>query len=142
MNTTTLFGGRSITVTFEPADGAVEQRTEEIRVRQIKLKDYERGFSLIGDEIALAAFCVHPARDKAWAETLTPESYEALHAAAEEVNANGFFVFAARRARQIHEEQERQIAAMSAMPPEAMKLAFELGNKSVSGSTLPGPRPR
>jgi hypothetical protein len=142
MNASTLFGGRPLLVIYEPTDANLEPRREEIRVRQIKLKDYERGFALIDDEIALAAFCVDPGRDKDWVETLTAESYEELHTVVEEVNAKGFFVYAARRSQQLKADQERTITAMAGMSPEAMRLAYEIGSRSASGHTSPGPRPR
>lgn len=48
----TLFGGRTITgVLF--TDG----HTEDVRVRQLPLADYERAFACRDDEFALTALC-------------------------------------------------------------------------------------
>src|ERR1022692_3142636 len=93
----TLFGGRDAQALHE--DGSVQG----IKVRQLRLGEYERAFALIEDEIAFTAFCcsgsgVSPdpagtggGYERAWSLTLQPESYETLQLAAREVNEKGFF---------------------------------------------------
>jgi hypothetical protein len=101
----TLFGGRLIIVTHE--DGG----SEEVKVSQLRLADYDRAFLLIEDELGLTA--VMCGKDKAWINTLQPESYDELQAVAREVNARGFFSFAERR-------QARLFNAMANFKPEAL----------------------
>lgn len=101
--------------------------TAEVKVRQLPLAEYERAFTLLDDEIALTAlFC---GQDKKWAETLTPESYEALHAAAGEVNRKGFFSWCAR-----------QVARASERRAEA--AGIEAGIQATLGSLSPTSPPR
>src|SRR5262245_39305627 len=76
----TLFGGRNVTVQFLKAPGDQQLTKEEIRVRQLPVGEYEKAYGLIDDEIALTGYFCSQA--KAWAESLAPESYEAVHAAA------------------------------------------------------------
>lgn len=93
--TVTLFGGRSVSVI--KADGT----TETLTVRQLPLRDYEAAFKLSDDEQCLVALIC--GKDKSWLygatpeAAITPESYEELLAAAQEVNAKGFFAYAERR---------------------------------------------
>lgn len=129
----TLFGGRTVPATF--TDG----HTDDVRVRQLPLAEYERAFVLREDEFALTALCC--AQEKDWISTLTPDSYEALRAAAEEVNAQGFFAYAARRAKREREALAAQLELASQMPPETLKLAMESGLKSTSPTSSP-PSPR
>ena len=87
--TTTLNGGVMLTVSFEPlADGTVPSPAA-IKVRQIPVRDYETGFPLVDDEPALVGFVC--GKDKAWALTLTPDSFEEVLDTGREVNTKGFF---------------------------------------------------
>lgn len=141
----TLFGGKPATVLHE--DGS----SKEIRVRQLRLVEYERAFSLIEDEIAFTAFCCShtagPAGDAAtvpftkdWALTLQPESFEILQALVQEVNAGGFFSYASRRKAR---EQQQMMATLEKLTPEQMLVAAEIGGvKTSSGSATSLPRPR
>lgn len=127
----TLFGGRAVSVLHE--DGS---RTE-IKVRQLRLADYEKAFVLMEDEFAFTAFCCQ--QSSAWITTLQPESYELLQAAAWEVNEKGFFAYAARRVAKAQAEQDRQMAQLARMSPEAIRVAAELG-QSISPTASPRPR--
>lgn len=138
-NNTTLFGGREVVAQFIPTPGT-EPGKDAVRVRQLSLRDYERAFALIDDEIALAAFIC--GKDKKWADELLPESYEALYAAAREVNAAGFFAWSLRRRAQEQQVQDRAVAAMAGMSPEALKTAFEMGRSLLQTPSLRPPRPR
>lgn len=141
--TDTLFGGRTV------AAQLLTGETIEVRVRQFPLGDYERAFALFEDEIALTAFCCCPtspagptspaSQTKEWAHTLTPESYEALHAAVEEVNAKGFFAWSARRKSREAALQQSMIAAMASLPPDALKLAIEAGARNTLPNLSPTP---
>jgi hypothetical protein len=128
---TILFGGKNITVNFEPvADPAAvggfrESVAEEIKVRQIPVREYETGFPLVDDEPALVAFlCGKP---KPWALTLRPESYEDALVTGREVNVKGFFSYCQRRTERDAKAQADMIGAMANMNPETLKLAMEKG---------------
>lgn len=133
-NNTTLFGGKKVLAQL------IDGTAAEITVRQLPLGEYEKAFALFEDEIALVALiCGQP---KVWAEMLQPESYEALQAAAQEVNARGFFAWSARRQKRAEEIQQAQLLAFSQLPPDVMRAAMETGLKSPSPSGPPGPRSR
>jgi len=120
----TLFGGRNVCVTL--LDGT----SAEFKVRQVPVAEYERAYALLDDEAALTAFiCGH---EKKWCDHLTPESYEALYAAAQEVNAKGFFARAARQRDHEREQQAQQNAMLSALPAEALETALKLVLESTS----------
>jgi hypothetical protein len=138
----TLFGGQLETALH--LDGS----TTAVKVRQLCLGDYDRAFRFMDDEIAFTAFCcidpeIEAAKPKSkdWALTLQPESYEVIHAAAESVNAKGFFVYADRRRVSEQQQQERLFMAMAALPPEALAEAMRQGARTLE-SQMPLPRPR
>lgn len=142
--TQTLFGGRLVAFNFE--DGT----TGEVKVAQLCLADYEKAYALMHDEkdeIAFTAFCCfepEPAQRKTrdWALTLHPESYELLQAAVQEVNAKGFFSFAARRRQQEQKAQEAMFAALANLPPETIQAAADLGKSGLNSPTsVPRPQP-
>lgn len=135
MTTDTLFLGRTLNVRL--LDGTAA----EFKVHQLRLGQYEDAFKLLDDEIALTAFiCGH---DRAWADTLQPESYEAVYAAAQEVNAKGFFAWSARRKERERQQQEAAIAAMAQLPPDMVKVAMQTAQPAApSPSGLPRPRSR
>ena len=130
--------------------------SEFIHIRQIPVKDYPKGFSLVENEAALASFLVsgpppagsatvYPAagqyfgfRPPAWAESLAPESYELILARGREVNKNGFFAYCGRQSAAAQDRLRTQIAAMAQLPPDVMKLAMEQGLKSTSPISLRG----
>lgn len=136
----TLLGGRLI-----PAVPFADGHTEDVRVRQLPLADYERAFACREDEIALTALCCESASPgdpastgahaRAWALTLTPASYEALYAAAREVNAHGFFAYAARRETR---EWEQLTAIAAQMSPDTLRAAISAGHQSTSPTSSPG----
>ena len=135
MNNQTLFGGRTVGVVHE--DGSAE----EILVRQLRLMEYEAAFRLLEDEISLTALICN--RDKGWINTLQPEYYETLQAAAREVNAKGFFSYAERRNTQMQQRNEKMFATLATLPPEALKQVMEIGSANLKGSSsVSGPRPR
>src|ERR1039457_3425110 len=126
----TLFGGRAASVLHE--DGTAL----DVFVRQLPIRDYPAAFKVVEDEFAFTAFCTTLAAGgegrgevagTAFVQSLRPESYELLQAAAREVNEKGFFAFAARQQARADAVQKAQLAAMSEMPPEMLKLAIEIG---------------
>ena len=119
--TDTLHGGRELTVQL------VSGETKIITVRQIRVGEYRRAFPLIADEIKLVAFAA--GITEAELDEIVPEHYELLQAALWEVNAKGFFAYAART-RRVNED------AMVGLPPELLK---SLSDKLAS--TLPTPSP-
>lgn len=127
----TLFGGKNITVHFEPvADASAEggfsvPPAEEIKVRQIPVREYETGLPLVDDEPALVGFLC--GKNKPWALTLTPESFEDVLAAGREINAKGFFSSCQRHMERAAKQQADMIGVMATMPPETMKLVMERG---------------
>jgi hypothetical protein len=125
----TLMGGRKVAVNLLTlADGSVPP-SEEVLVRQVPVREYEAGLALYDDEIARTAFVCGKAKD--WAFALTPESYEAVRAVAEEVNARNFFGFC-----------ERRIAAFLALPAEVRERALQTNAVSPSPTSSRGPQPR
>jgi len=128
--------------------------SEFVHIRQIPVKDYPKGFSLVENEAALVSFMVSgPApqtpdprpqtqylgfRPAAWAESLAPDSYEHVLLRGREVNDKGFFAYCGRQATAAQEKLRVQIAAMAQLPPEVMKLAMEQGLRSTSPTSLRG----
>lgn len=145
---TTLMGGRRVQIQF--ADG----RTEEILVRQLPVRDYDTAFVVLEDEMALTSLICGRKLDKTWiagtredgGDGLLPESYELLQAAAREVNAKGFFAFAARRLARENATTQQLIEAMRGMTPEQITAATMAGaqarSTSPTGSPGSAPRPR
>ncbi len=146
----TFFGGITLTVVHE--DG----KTATIKVRQLRLADYETALQFEKDEFALTAFCCSAAapdgdpnphsalrtpQSKPWVLTLLPESYEQLRTKVEEVNKNGFFSFARRKAERDREEKQELMQTIAQLPPEALK-AFSEATRSLSPPQSPRPRPR
>ncbi len=150
LKTETLLGGRSQSVCLE--DGTILQ----VKVRQLRLDEYERAYPLLTDEFAFTAFCCSPGSvgpapsialvpyTRDWIMTLDPESYEALQLAAREVNAKGFFFYAQRRQAVDQAEADRQYQQFAELPPDIRKEFVEtgLGMKERSTSPTPSPRPR
>jgi hypothetical protein len=135
-NLLTINGGKKITVTFEPLpDGRPSADPAEIKVRQIPVRDYDKGFALVGDEIAFAGFLADKPRD--WALTLAPESLEAILAAGREVNEKGFFSSCQRHTELAQRQQGEMLAMMGQLPPEALKVMVELGQAKQRASALP-----
>jgi len=134
--TDTLFGGRLVTAAFENGESA------PVRVRQLRLAEYEKALALEPDEIAFVLFaCDLGAGGPMPASPPTPKSYEALYAAVREVNAEGFFPYSRRRAERAAQEQKATLAMMADLPPETIKLAMEKGltqQQSRSPTSSPG----
>jgi hypothetical protein len=138
---TTLFGGTTLTVTYE--DGSAGS----IRVRQLRISEYEKALPLMGDEISITAFCCSlettpavPCK-KEWGMTLHPQSYELVQAKVQEVNAGGFFTYAARKEKDEQRVQALQMSTFAALPAEIQKAALEAGRSALLSAT-PSPRPR
>lgn len=119
---TTLFGFKIIAVKFE--DG----RDGEFTVRQFKLKEYPQAMRLLDDEFALAALACDV--NTGLVAALHPESFEKIHAALQEVNATGFFTYAARQA-------ERNAQNLRSLPPELIEkmISSRLSATSLRAAT-------
>lgn len=135
-----LHGGLHRVVNFEMlADGNTPPMLE-IKIRQIPVRDYEPGFPLVDDEPALVGFLC--AKDKAWALSLAPESYEDVLTIGREVNQKGFFSFCQRRMERAEKQNASMISAMATLPADVVKLAMETGlakqNPSRSPTLSPG----
>lgn len=115
----TLFGKKVVEVIFE------DSRQGEFTVNQLKLKDYPAAMKLLDDEFGFAAIVCGV--NRGLIEALHPESYERVNAAVREVNANGFFTYAAR-------QNERAAENLRNLPPELIE-------KMIS-SRLPATSPR
>jgi hypothetical protein len=131
----TLNGGKNITVNFEPQADGSPAAAAEVKVRQIPVRDYERGFVLVSDEVALAGFLC--GKDKAWALTLAPESFEEVLATGREVNERGFFSHCQRLTERTEKQNAAMIGVMATLPPETMKLAIEMGMAKQQASHSP-----
>lgn len=101
-----MFGSRVLPVKHE--DG----KTGEVTVKQLKLRDYQVAYKLLDDEIGLTAFICGLKKEEI--EKLHPESYETVFAAANELNAGGFFTYADRQA-------ERAAENLKLMPKEIIE---------------------
>jgi hypothetical protein len=108
--TITLLGGKTIDVHFENGERG------ELKLRQFRLAEYEDIFRVHDDEFALVARACGQPRELV--QTLAPESYELALATVREVNANGFFAFAARRL-------ERAAANLRQLPAELVEKILE-----------------
>ena len=123
--TIALNGGIMLTVSFEPlADGTVPA-PDAIKIRQIPVRDYEAGFSRVDDEPSLVGFVC--GKNKAWALTLSPDSFEEALTTGREVNAKGFFTSCRRRMERIQKEQASLYGAIATLPPETVKQMMEKG---------------
>lgn len=135
-----------VAVTFNDGTAA------DVKVRQLPLAEYEKAFGLFNDEMGLTALIAN--QPKAWLiggpgsdvpglesgatqdsrlqtrdsqSGVTPESYEALRAAAEEVNQAGFFAWSARRSERERQAQAQMMHALAALPPDAIEQITQLG---------------
>ncbi len=134
--TITLNGGQMLTVNFEPpTPDAPNPEPQQIKVRQIPVRDYETGFQFIDDEVALVGFLC--GRDKAWALTLTPESFELVLVNGRRVNEKGFFHFCQRRTERAEKQNAAMIGMMATLPPDVLKLAMETGLAKQNPSRSP-----
>jgi len=153
--TISLFGGKTITINFEPvADAAAEggfrvPPAEEIKVRQIPVREYDAGVGLVNDEPALAGFLCQrlspqpSTLNKSWALTLTPESFEEVLKTGRDVNAKGFFSACQRRTEHDAKAQAAMIGMMASLPPETLRLVMEKGlaTQQRSPTLSPGSAP-
>lgn len=128
--THTLFGGVAFNATL--ADGT----SEEIRIRQLPLAEYEKTFPLVDDEFALLAAIV--AKSKDWVLNLSPESYEEAAKTAREVNEKGFFSWAVRK---MTKQLDQAKMLLSAIPASQIESLTKLG-QSASQTSSPSLRPR
>jgi hypothetical protein len=135
----TLFGGTSLTVVHE------DQSTETIRVRQLRMFEYEKGMPMVLDEIALTAYCCsldatpEVPCSKEWIMTLHPKSYEDVRAKVQEVNAQGFFPYADRKQQIEMKANEQWIRMAAELPPEVLENVAKIGTSALRTS-LPRPR--
>jgi hypothetical protein len=137
--TIALHGGKTIEVIFALIEGQTEARREQIKVRQIPIRDYEAGFGRVNDEIDLVGFLC--GRDKVWALTLTPESYESILTTGREVNRLGFFTYCQRRMEHAQKQDAALLDKLSHLPPEAMRAVMSFGKLSTLENTPPGFHP-
>ena len=131
----TLNGGLKLTVHFEPLADGTPVLAEEIKVRQIPVRDYDAGFAFLEDEPALVGFlCAKP---KAWALTLAPASFEEVLEKGRLVNESGFFSSCQRRMARLGKQNAEMISAMAHLPPETIRLAMETGLARQNASRSP-----
>ncbi len=115
MKTDTMHGGRDLTVVFN------DETKREIKVRQIKVGEFNTAFPLLADEAKLVAFTT--GLTEAELNEVVPEYYELLRAAVWEVNEKGFFPRAARM-------REQNVAAFKELPPEMQKEKIALAEST------------
>ena len=128
MNTlTTLNGFHPITVVLE--DG----KTMEVKVRQIRLREYQKAFRLMDNEPALVALVTQQTQQQV--ETWSPESFEAVYTKLQEVNAAGFFTFAARQ----FERAAQQMRNLPGVMVEKILAAGQAKQASPPGSLIVPP---
>ena len=130
-----LNGGIMLTLSFETIADGTRPSPAAVKVRQIPVRDYETGFPLVDDEPSLVGFLC--GQNKAWALTLTPESFEEVLVTGREVNAKGFFTSCLRRMERIQKEQAALYGAIATMPAETVKQMMEKGLAMQNRSHLP-----
>jgi hypothetical protein len=143
----TLFGGIKYTVSFEPfqdasaPEGWRKPADEEIRIRQIPVREYETGFAHVEKQDELALVGLLAGKDRLWAQSLTPVSYEEVLTRGREVNGKGFFSFCRRRTEQVEKQTSDMLGLMQTLPPETVKLVIAEGMKMAkpSGSKISSP---
>lgn len=128
-----LQNGRTVPVRL--LDGT----TAEFKARLLTIDQWPEAAKHLNDEIALTAFIFGRKRD--WLAKIHPADYKLLHAAATEVNAEGFFDFAGRERKRLEAEQQAQMAAFAQLPVETMQAAIREVNGR-SSTTLPTPQLR
>ena len=126
-----LFRGRDVRVEIDGTSDGVSVQVDTVRVNQLKLSQYEAAFAQLDNEFNLVSLAC--ARPQGWAQTLTPESYEAVYALVQEVNAKGFFVYAERR-------QATLVRRLNSVTPQLLKAASEASTSQTSSQRL-RPRP-
>ena len=131
----TLNGGLLLTVEFEKLPDGSQPAPQEIKIRQIPVREYEAGFPLVDDEAGLVGFLC--ARERGWALTLQPAAFETVLEKGREVNARGFFSFCQRRMERLEKQNVSAISAMAALPPEMLRQVMELGQAKVNASRSP-----
>lgn len=91
---------RTITVTFEAEDGKQPLQPENVELREIPVKRYSKITDcILPEQKFIDAVLMKPS---GWAESLTPESFEAVATGLKEANAR-FFDYC-RRSLQTAEE--------------------------------------
>lgn len=118
--------GRSITVSIIGTDNTITE--ESVLVQQIKVRDYDKAVKLIDKELELNALIC--GKTPEWIHSLAPESYEQIEAAAQELNAPGFFKYAQRY-------QERLTIKINSYKVEVMKAASERVLQAAAPGLLP-----
>jgi hypothetical protein len=121
----TLRGGTKITVEIDAKPG--EQPFHEIPIRQLKIKEMPAMMEAQGDEIALAA--LFTGKDKAFVESLTNFSHEAVIAEGNRVNADFFVRWVQRRMQ----TQERIMPGATSRIMEAATKAGAAPSASPTG---------
>ena len=87
--TTTLLGFHLLSVTLEDGTPA------ELKIRQIRVREYPVAFKHLDDEPALVGFACNQTKQQI--ENLSPESFEQALKKVKEVNEKGFFTYAGRK---------------------------------------------
>ena len=108
-----------------------DDATQDLLVQQIKVRDYDRAFAAAEDEKSLGAICTGLPKERI--EQLTPESFEAVVVAVQEVNEKGFFACLRRRVKAMEDR-------LAKMPQETAKLMLDAGK--TSSNSYPGLQPR
>jgi hypothetical protein len=118
MDTTTLMGGKELSVTLEGGT------TETLTIRQLKVKELPALMESLDDESAQAA--LYCDKDGAFVDSLTRESFEAVILAGEEANADFFFRWAERQLKRMErlmpdvlEKKKAALLTLRPLPPKA-----------------------
>ncbi len=120
------------TLTVHHLDGTEEQLT----ISPIELGSYNTAFSKSADEMDFVAFANGKTRQ--WITTLSPESYEELYQAVEEVNPS-FQHYAQRQQAKLNAQNRAMFEALADMPPETLQSLAQAGTQ-VAKDTPPRPR--
>ena len=103
--------------------------SEAVAIEHLKLREYDRAFKSLDDEMALTAILC--GKTKEWVMNLTPASYEALRGCAKAENESGFFAYAERQMAKLTER-------MNGLRPEILSLV----TAKASPITPPGLQPK
>jgi len=117
-------GGNVVSVTYE--DG----RTEQLTVRYFKLKDYQKAFELLGNEIAFMAFACNKTLNEF--QALTPESYEAAQVMVSKINQETFYKWAER-------QKARNMEVLNELPLELLEKTLQKSAMVARPGYIPPP---
>lgn len=127
----TVLGYEDVSVVLLNGDSAT------VRVSQVQVAQYPKAFEVYDNEMKLTELIC--GKEDGFVSTLKVDSYELLYSKSEELNKDGFFVYAERQTKRLDDKLARR---MNAMPESLMKALGEKAVASTLPSSLVGLQPR